>query len=154
MNAHRSRAADRWPTMIVVGVDDSAEAQVALDRALELAMTCVSTVVIVHAVGLLEGGGYRPTVDLAKIAATSCRRTGCAAELIREQVVEQGSPAEVLAHVCERVGADLIVVGRRGQGLAWPIGSTSEAMLARSTTPVLVVSEHVASGDARPSTPH
>ena len=131
-----------WPERIVVGVDDSPEASTALDRAFELAARARSTVVTVHAVGLLEGGGYRPTVDLDGIVAGASARTGCPPELIAAPITETGPPAEVLVRIATQVGGDLIVVGRRGQGLAWPLGSTSEGVLTNATAPVLVVTAH------------
>ena len=130
-----------WPERIVVGVDDSTEASLALERALELAMRAGSTVVVVHAVGLLEGAGYRPDFDLDEMTAKANARVGCPPELLAPPIKEVGPPAEVLERIVERVGGDLIVVGRRGSGVAWrPLGSTSEGVLTRARVPVLVVS--------------
>jgi nucleotide-binding universal stress UspA family protein len=132
-----------WPERVVVGVDDSPEASLALERALELAMRAGSTVVVVHAVGLLEGAGYRREFDLDEMIAKANARVGCPAELLAPPIKEVGPPADVLERVVERVGGDLIVVGRRGSGVAWrPLGSTSEGVLTRASVPVLVVSRH------------
>jgi nucleotide-binding universal stress UspA family protein len=130
-----------WPQRIVVGVDDSPEASLALERALELAMRAGSTVVVVHAVGLLEGAGYRPEFDLDEMIAKANARIACPAELLAPPIREVGPPAEVLERIVERVGGDLIAVGRRGAGDAWrPLGSTSEGVLIHASVPVLVVS--------------
>ena len=51
----------------VVGVDTSAESLAALHWALRLARGLGMRLVAVHAVGLLEEGGYRPRPDLARI---------------------------------------------------------------------------------------
>lgn len=134
--------ADRgWPQRIVVGIDNSTEAAAALERALELASRAQTTVIAVHAVGLLEGSGYRYEPDLDEIIAKANAIVACPQRLIDPPIKEAGPPAEVIERVTERVGADLIVVGRRGAGDAWrPLGSTSEALLIRASVPVLVVS--------------
>jgi len=132
-----------WPERIVVGVDTSPESRAALDRAVELAKRAGSTVVVVHAVGLLEGGSYTPHPDLAAIVDSACERAGCPAELVADPVIEDGPAIGVLLRVTERVGGDLIVVGRRGVGLTeLPLGSTSAGVLDGATVPVLVVTNH------------
>ena len=54
--------------------------------------------------------------------------------------VLDGQAGEVLVRLAETQKADLIVVGRRGHGLAASLllGSTSEYVVRRATTPVLV----------------
>jgi nucleotide-binding universal stress UspA family protein len=135
-----ARTSAAWPERIVVGVDASPESVLALDRALVLAARAGSTVVVVHAVGLLEGAHYRPAVDLDEILAQAQARAECPRELIAPPHTETGPPVEALTRVAHRVGGDLIVVGRRGQGAAWPLGSTSDGVLRTTTIPVLVVS--------------
>ena len=106
-------------------------------------MRAGSTVVVVHAVGLLEGAGYRPEFDLDEMIAKANARIACPPELLAPPIKEVGPPAEVLERIVARVGGDLIVVGRRGSGDAWrPLGSTSECVLIRTSVPVLVVSQH------------
>ncbi len=130
-----------WPARLVVGVDSSPEASLALERALELGARAGSTVTVVHAVGLLEGGGYRPRLDVASVVERARDRVAHPPELEVAHLTDVGPPAEVLLRVADRVGGDLIVVGRRGAGEAWrPLGSTSEAVLTTTTIPVLVVS--------------
>jgi nucleotide-binding universal stress UspA family protein len=138
----RDRTDNAWPERIVVGVDASSDSLTALDRALALAARAGSTVVPTHAVGILEGAHYRPAIDLDGIVADATKRSGCPPELIAPPIFETGPPAEVLVRVARRVGGDLIVVGRSGLGAAWPLGSTSEGVLAKTTTPVLVVPSH------------
>ena len=52
----------------------------------------------------------------------------------------EGQAGEVLVHSALTLGADLIVVGRRGHGLTSSLllGSTSEYVVRRATAPVLV----------------
>jgi nucleotide-binding universal stress UspA family protein len=54
--------------------------------------------------------------------------------------VVDGQAGEVLVRAAAAQNADLIVVGRRGHGLAASLllGSTSEYVVRRATTPVLV----------------
>ncbi|MET0143614.1 MAG: universal stress protein [Ilumatobacteraceae bacterium] len=56
---------------LVVGVDMSAEAQRALATAFQLAHRLGCGVVVVHAVGLLEEGGYRPPPPLDELLAAA-----------------------------------------------------------------------------------
>ena len=55
-------------------------------------------------------------------------------------VMRPGPGADALLAVADELGADLIVVGRRGVG-ATPrlLGSTSEQVLGRATVPVVVL---------------
>jgi nucleotide-binding universal stress UspA family protein len=125
---------------VLVGVDSSAESLVALDLAMQLAGPLGARVVAVHAVGLLEEGGYRPPPDLDAIVQTAREATGSPATLEIDRVAEDGVPTDVLLRVAEREGADLIVVGSRGLGGALhELGSTSGALVTTSTVPVLVV---------------
>jgi len=58
-----------------------------------------------------------------------------------EQLIEEGTPHRVIVEVAERIGADLIVigkVGRRGPRRIL-IGSVTERVLASAPCPVLVM---------------
>lgn len=130
-----------WPTRVVVGVDTSPESLAALDRGLALAERAHATVIVVHAVGLLEEAALRPRPDVDRIIAAACARTGCPSDLVEPPVIEDGPAINVLVRVAERVGGDLVVVGRRGTGeSASRLGSTSAGVLDEATVPVLVVS--------------
>lgn len=120
--------------IVVVGLDGSDVGVRALRWAADLARRLDARLVVVHATGLLEGAGVAPAVDPGELLA----RAGVAD--VADTVVEPGPAADVLVRVCDRVGADLIVVGRRGLGATERVlGSTSEAVLARATVPVVVV---------------
>jgi nucleotide-binding universal stress UspA family protein len=127
------------PQRIVVGVDASAESEAALEWALAMAGAFGGSVVVVHAVGLLEEGGYRPRPDLDAIIDGARRRVpGPAATATA--VFEDGAAADVVIRLAESGAADLIVVGRRGLGEAPRfLGSVSEAVVERARIPVLVV---------------
>ena len=64
------------PRCLVVGVDASPESLAALDLALALADRLDARLVVVHAVGLLEEGGYRARPDLAEIVEDARQRVG------------------------------------------------------------------------------
>lgn len=56
-------------------------------------------------------------------------------------LMEDGRPATVITAVADRLGADVIVVGRRGRGgfRELLLGSVSHELVLHSKTPVLVV---------------
>jgi nucleotide-binding universal stress UspA family protein len=126
--------------LAVVGVDTSAESMAALDWALRLATGSGCRVVVVHAVGLLEEGGYRSRPDVGALVEDARRRTPEASDVAIEILAEDGPAADVIVRVAEREGADLIVVGSRGLGQAPRLlGSVSESILAHAHMPVLIV---------------
>jgi nucleotide-binding universal stress UspA family protein len=124
---------------IVVGVDQSVEAAGALQTALRAGAALGAPVHVIHAVGLLEEGGFRARPHLDDLVAAARAATEVDGVVVTTKA-EDGPPAEVLLRVAERVGAGIIVVGRRGMGAApRPLGSVSEAVLDATTIPVLVV---------------
>ena len=128
------------PACLIVGIDTSPESLAALDRALELADALGARLVAVHAVGLLEEGGYSTRPDLEAILDEAKGRVGSTDAVDVTCIAEDGAPQDVLLRVAEREAADLVVVGSRGLGGALrQLGSTSEAVVARSAVPVLVV---------------
>jgi nucleotide-binding universal stress UspA family protein len=126
---------------LVVGVDMSDEAAVALTAALRLGHRLGSDIIVVHAVGLLEEGGYRPPPAIDELLAAARAAAGVAVDDVHVDVQrEDGPAADVLIRIAARERADMLIVGRRGSGGApGPLGSVSEAVLARATSPVLVV---------------
>lgn len=124
----------------VVGIDRSAESAAALAGALRLTTALNRPLVVVHAVGLLEEGGYRSEPEVDEIIA-GARAAVPGSEHADVSVVREDGPAiDVILRVAERIGAEVIAVGRRGLGEApRPLGSVSEGLLARAHVPVLVV---------------
>lgn len=79
-------------------------------------------------------GGAERVLELAAARVTSLGRAGTPHAL-------HGDPAEEIALLAGKVGADLIVVGSRGLGAVagTVMGSVSRSLLANSPVPVTVV---------------
>jgi nucleotide-binding universal stress UspA family protein len=127
-------------TCLVVGVDASAESLAAVEWALRLAKDLRCRVIAVHAVGLLEGQHLRPHPDVAAAVSSARALNAGYSDVEVDTVFEDGAPADLLTRIAEEQHAVLIVVGSRGIGRATRLlGSTSEAVLERATTPVMIV---------------
>jgi nucleotide-binding universal stress UspA family protein len=132
---------------IVVGADGSENSRRALEWAIALARAFDATVVVVHALGLLDRIG-------ADRVATGTHR----AEIVREfetswcsplddagvadeRIVLDGTPADVLLAVAADRDADVVVVGARGASRRpeQVLGSTSHQVAQRATCPLLIV---------------
>jgi nucleotide-binding universal stress UspA family protein len=78
---------------LVVGVDMSDEAQRALTAGLQLARRLGCGVVVVHAVGLLEEGGYRPTPPLDELLDAARAASPTAVSDVPVEVLREDGPA-------------------------------------------------------------
>lgn len=140
-------------TCLVVGVDASSESLAAVEWSLRLAAKLRRRVIAVHAVGLLEGQQVRAHPDVAATVAAARALNGGFCDVDVETVFEDGAAAEIITRIAEDEHAVMIVVGSRGLGRATHLlGSTSEAVLARATVPVLIVpaGSSLASFEAEP----
>jgi nucleotide-binding universal stress UspA family protein len=116
---------------IVVGTDGSDTADVAVERAVELAQLTGATLHIVHAYQALSkshigstsaSGGPRINVasvnaEIAAVADDVCAGPAGAAERAGvkfETHALPGDPADALVAAASDIGADLVVVGNRG----------------------------------------
>ena len=135
-------------TTILCGTDGSADARRAVDYAARLAVQLNASVVLVHAMGLLEHLPMDPAAPDITIGqwATAQLSSEWSAPLrdrgvTHECVAENGPPLLVLPRIVERVGADLLVVASHGRGAssALPLGSTAHGMVQLAPCPVLVV---------------
>ena len=137
---------------ILVGVDRSEHARVALDQAIDLARAEGATLTVVVAYsGVIQWGpaplppdavdeyliGVRD--DAKALAAETAARIP--ADLAAQMLVVDGSPAPALLDQAAAGKHDLIVVGSRGRGDASSLllGSVSHAVLHHSRVPVLIV---------------
>lgn len=144
-------------TTIAVGYDGSPPAGVAVRWAFTTAIALDADVVIVHAVGLLEHLEHPddptklrgPVLDLAREAGIPLTRL--------RWLVDNGDACSVMLRAGdEPTGADLLVVGSRGQGVhaGLMLGSTSLQLAERSTIPLVIVpSGRDPRGTVRPSAP-
>ncbi|MCU0273648.1 MAG: universal stress protein [Acidimicrobiales bacterium] len=132
---------------VLVGLDASVHATRALDWAIRLVRVTGGRLTLVHSVGLLDSLGQGPVVAHEARARIEqafreewtrpAREAGIAADLR----LEEGAPTIIVPRVVAEVGADLVVLGARGEGGA-PLellGSTSHQVAAVTPVPVVLV---------------
>jgi nucleotide-binding universal stress UspA family protein len=149
-------------TSIVVGVDRSEHAKVALAQAVDIARTqqAALTVVVAYST-VLPWGPVSPLPQSAVddfVAGIQAEAKAIAdeakdaipAEVKADVLMVDAAPADAILDQVETGHHDLIVVGSRGRGDASSIllGSVSHAVLHHSRVPVLIV--HVPSVEAAP----
>jgi nucleotide-binding universal stress UspA family protein len=140
---------------ILCGVDGSADSQLALGVAAELAARLRLRLVMANVVeptpAPYAGASFGGAVPQPRLPTTH-RERAVAEELLTklseatrleraERHVVVGYPAERLADLADEEGAELIVVGSRGRGAfkAAFLGSVSTSLIGVARCPVLVV---------------
>ena len=132
---------------VLAAMADPAFSTRVLQHALHLAKALPAELKVVH-VGSREEDPVAVLLHPREEHASQRMVADAAAELTRAGVRSEGlvvpnyaGLAEELAHVADRVDADVIVIGSSGKlDLAqWMLGSIAEAVLHRSRRPVLVV---------------
>jgi nucleotide-binding universal stress UspA family protein len=134
---------------IVVGLDGSSNSHEAVHWAARLARDLDAEVVAVHALGLLDrlepDGPMVPTQphrdEIAERANGLWVAPLVEAGVRHRVVLHDGNPVDVVLHVIDEVGADLVVLGSRGIGgsPALLLGSTSSQVAQQSSCPVTIV---------------
>lgn len=135
------------PRTILVAVDFSEGSRAALRFAARLARHCHSVLHVLHAppptldAALLRQGRHliEETGDeLRRLITAAWPAPTCHPRL---NIVAGDNAADVIRHIASRESADLIVIGSRGMSATTPLpfGSTTEYVLRRADTPVLVV---------------
>jgi nucleotide-binding universal stress UspA family protein len=141
------------PRLIVAGVDGSDQSMRAAAVATSLARVRGGRLVIVTVVRPPEGWwgivGSPPTAEALGDSLSDAQRDvldATIAELDLDDVdydtrEEIGDASIQLTSVCEELGADLLVVGRRGAGLLrrMVVGSVANHLIHESSCPVIVV---------------
>ena len=140
---------------IVVGIDGSEHGFAAMQWAIRMARGMGSEVIAVFALTTpvyFDTGYAAPAVPVQydpewraqvkrEFEEQWCKPLAEAGVKYRA-VMEDGRPASVINKVADGVGADVLVVGRRGRGgvAELLLGSTSHELVLHSKRPVLVIS--------------
>jgi nucleotide-binding universal stress UspA family protein len=141
------------PRVIVVGVDGSESSIDATRVAVDLARARSAKLYIVTVVRPPEGWwgivGSPPTAealgdslsDAQRDVLDRALRATDFSDIDYETQEEIGEPSSRLIDVCNRVDADILVVGRRGSGLfrRMVVGSVANHVVHEAPCPVLVV---------------
>jgi nucleotide-binding universal stress UspA family protein len=127
---------------IAVGFDGSGGARSALEWASELATQVGAEIAVMHAIGLLEHATDHGLVtELEDEARAVGRERGMEPERLRWHPVD-GDPCSALVRSAgPPIGADLLVVGSRGQGghSGLLLGSTSHELAEHAPVPLVIV---------------
>lgn len=140
------------PASIVAGVDGSDQSIAAARTALDVARTTGAKVTFVSVVRPpegwwgLEGAPPSPEVLAEAVASGTRELNRVVSELDTsgvevERVNELGDPVATIISVCENVGADLLVIGRRGAGLVerMMMGSVADRLAHHAPCALLIV---------------
>jgi nucleotide-binding universal stress UspA family protein len=133
------RATQLCSQAVLVATDGSPYGERAMAMAAALAAHRKLPLTIVSVVEQQDGAA---TADAAKAQVESALiAAGAAGAKARGRVVADGKPADAILTVAREIGADLIVIGRRGLNRVERIlvGSTSESVAGRANCPVLIV---------------
>lgn len=149
--------------LILVATDFSDTANLALDRALDLATSHGSEIVLLHVMQpempvvaapemIVVPPDYERMLREASLTGLSHAGDQARAEGLNvREILEQGNPARVIAAVAEALDVDLILIGTRGHtGFRHLLlGSVAEEVVRIAKSPVLTVHP----GDDRPIEP-
>lgn len=149
---------------ILVPTDFSEHALRAFERAFELAEQLGAKLYLLHVrtdsflrtavkEGLLDGNSTDEELQdaVSQLIEERFSQTLCAidhSQTAIEHISRRGDPDTVIPAYAKEVGADLIVIGRRGAGFidemrTAVIGSVTESVIRKSPCPVMVVTrEH------------
>lgn len=128
---------------VVVAYDFTAEGNVAIDRAIDLAGR--NPEMVLHFVTAIEHGETYDRAEEIRLALLArlkgilaARQPGANIELFAH--IRIGRPQQEILELAESIGADLIIVGSHDRGAIGRaiLGSVSEAVLRGARCPVLV----------------
>jgi nucleotide-binding universal stress UspA family protein len=140
------------PKTILVPTDFSEPATIALDYAVNLAEKLDARVVVLHAYEIpVFGFPDAPLIATTDVAARIITAAQGALEstaaryktrkVTIESLLKTGDAREMVHHVADEIGADLIVMGTHGRkGVARALlGSVTENVIRSATRPVLTI---------------
>ncbi len=157
---HRGEPEQRWPVnrevlpvrRIVVGVDGSPSAELALQASIAEAEAWGAELTAVAAVPVGTGAGLLAWLPAAVDHESVLRDVAEGLDVVVDRALADHPDLQVRRHVLDGTGSalltefstavDLLVVGSRGRGgfAGLLLGSTSQAVLHHSACPVMVVS--------------
>jgi nucleotide-binding universal stress UspA family protein len=136
------------PKALLAAVDFSEPSRVALSFAARLATHCEGHMHVLHVTDPLlaaaaEHTGVDLTTETHSELANFVKSAPPAGDCQVSSHVVTGAAVDAICHIAERESADLIVMGVRGMSLLGRtmFGSTTEGVLRRADTSVLVVPE-------------
>ena len=171
---HREHAEDReeheLPTRpavrrIVVGVDGSPAAELALERAVREAEAWDAELTAVAGVPIGTGTSYLAWLPATIDHEAVLRDVAEGLDVVVDRVLADHPGLQVRRHVLDGTGAqlltefstavDLVVLGSRGRGgfAGLLLGSTSQAVLHHASCPVMVVTTRCKDDDEEPPGP-
>ncbi|WP_072688842.1 universal stress protein [Rhodococcus marinonascens] len=125
---------------LLIGLDGSAESELALDAALDLMGNRCGSVILAEVVSYDDAG---ESASGSEVAEASDRLANAASRVVGVRTnyeVLAGPPGEALRQFAEEQGVDLLVVSRRGRGLSKRLmGSVSADLVQHAKVPVLVI---------------
>jgi nucleotide-binding universal stress UspA family protein len=141
-----------WPlSVIVAGADGSRAAAASLSWSARLATAAGGEVAVVHAVDFFPFAAasgipqelYDTSLQQRHAEIDRWCRPLRDAGVAHHQIVAEGGPAGVILDAIDSLGAQLAVVGRRGQAgpPQLPMGSVAHRIIAFSPCPAVVVPE-------------
>lgn len=146
LTAERGESAEQTPRLIIVGIDDSAEAEAAAKWSVREAELRKDDVLLVHAyevplvpssemAAAIAQGRHERQVLLNKVAGT----LAVPPRMHLDQLIEIDSPESLLRRLSER--AELTVLGQDHRALIWamPLGHTASTVASMSGHPVVAV---------------
>ena len=139
---------------IVVGTDGSASAELAVDRAGELAQALATPIHVVSAYSSTPAGAWMAAASGVVVSDVSSEDAQTAAEEVVARTSERlqsrgltvrthvccGEPAQMLTSIADSEHAQMIVVGNRGMsGARRVLGSVPNSVSHRASCGVLIV---------------
>lgn len=144
------------PREILCPVDFSDSSAAALRLAATVGKCVGARLTLLHAITLTVPSYFTPgrLKELEREVGESREEAGATVRQFAQRVlgpgappveimVEEGSPADVIVAIAERLGSEWIVMGTHGRSgvKKWMLGSVAERVVRTSHIPVLVVRE-------------